>query len=183
MTPSLEATGVPSPAGAHALGGGLPFREVYDREFPVVVRVLRRMGVAERHLEDAAQEVFTVVLRRRADFDARRPVRPWLCGIATRVAADFRKKAATVVEVPHSEPPDDGDDRGARQVDARQLLLRALDELSYDERVAVLLVDLEGQAAVDVAEALSTPAGTLYARLHDARRKLASHIARLSEVA
>lgn len=166
--------------GAHAIGG-LPFRDVYDREFPVVVRVLRRLGVPERQLEDAAQEVFSVVLRRRADFDPRRPVRPWLCGIATRVASDFRKKVSTVVEIPHDVPPEEGDDRAARQVDARQLLARALDGLSRDERVAILLVDLEGQSAVDIAEALGVPTGTLYARLHSARKKLSAHVARLSE--
>lgn len=170
-----------STVDAHALGGSLPFRAVYDREFPVVVRVLRRLGVQERQLEDAAQEVFAVVLRRRGDFDARRPVRPWLCGIATRVAADFRKRVSTALEVPHGETPDHGDDRTTRQVDARPLLLRALDVLSRDERVAVLLVDLEGQSAVEVALALGIPSGTLYARLHDARKKLTAHLTRLTE--
>lgn len=180
VPPSSDAGSVPASPGAHAIGA-LSFREVYDREFPVVVRVLRRLGVPERQLEDAAQEVFAVVLRRRADFDARRPVRPWLCGIATRVAADFRKKVSTVREIPHDAPPEQADDRGARLVDARQLLARALDGLSREEREAILLVDLEGQSAVDIADALGVPSGTLYARLHEARKKLMAHVARLSE--
>lgn len=160
---------------AHAIGGalGLPFREVYEREFPVVVRVLRRMGVAERQLEDAAQEVFAVVLRKRSEFDVARPVRPWLCGVATRVASDFRKKGSNVHELPHHEPPASTSDAAVRSVDARQQLHRALQGLSDDERAAILLVELEGQTAVDVAAALGIPAGTLYGRLHDARKKLA----------
>jgi RNA polymerase sigma-70 factor (ECF subfamily) len=139
------------------------------------------MGVAEHLLEDAAQEVFSVVLRRREDFDPTRPVRPWLCGIAARVAADHRRKIATRREVVLDELPATGGDAHVREVDARQLLLRALDALSEQERAAVLLVDIEGHRALDIAASLGVPPGTIYARLHDGRKKLAAAVTRLLE--
>lgn len=43
--------------------------------------------------EDAVQEAFAVALRRRADFDARRPMLPWLAGIvANCVRGELRRR-------------------------------------------------------------------------------------------
>ena len=67
--------------------------EVYTTHFRHVWHSLRRIGVPWADLEDAAHDVFVVVHRRLTDFDPERPIKPWLSGIAYRVASDRRRKA------------------------------------------------------------------------------------------
>ena len=54
---------------------------------------LRRLGVREADVADAAQEVFLVAHRREQEFEGRSSRSTWLFGIALRVASDRRKRA------------------------------------------------------------------------------------------
>src|SRR3954470_21991002 len=65
--------------------------------------ILRRNGVNATDAEDLVQEVLLVMWRRRADYDPSRPLRPWLGGIAVKVAAAFRKRKVREAKGP---PPD-----------------------------------------------------------------------------
>ena len=63
------------------------FAAAYDAEFEVVWLYLRRLGVPEADVEDAVHDVFVVAHRRYGTYDPSRPLRPWLLGIAFRIAA------------------------------------------------------------------------------------------------
>lgn len=171
---------LPSPAQTPSKGTVAPsalpsFRALYDAEVGYVGRVLLRFGVPRADLDDLLQEVFVVVYRRRADFDASRPVRPWLCGIAFRVASDWRRRAFQRerggVDIHDVNDKDivsglpAADDRLA----AHDLVQQALATLGFDHRAAIVLCDLEGHSAADAATLLGVPAGTVYSRLHHAR--------------
>src|SRR4051794_28126326 len=65
---------------------------IFEADFDYVYRSLLRMGVAAADAEDLAQEVFLVMWRRRADWDAGRPLRPWLFGVAMRIAHEYRHR-------------------------------------------------------------------------------------------
>ena len=73
--------------------GGLTFKEVYEEQFRFVWRSLRRLGVRESDVADAAQDVFLVVHRRLDEFEGRSKVSTWLYGICYRVARDRRRLA------------------------------------------------------------------------------------------
>ena len=51
-------------------------------------------------------------------------------------------------------------------------LLAALNRLSPEHRVVLVLKDLEGQKYEDIAEVLDVPIGTVRSRLHRARMEL-----------
>src|SRR5687767_10181926 len=68
----------------------LVFERVYAEHFRGIWRTLRRLGVTDAQLDDAAQDVFVVVHRRLAAFDGR-SLRGWLFAIAVRVASDYRR--------------------------------------------------------------------------------------------
>ena len=68
------------------------FYAVYERELSYVWKTLGRLGVEAVELADAVHDVFVIVHRRWADIDFARPIRPWLFGIARRVAAGHRRK-------------------------------------------------------------------------------------------
>jgi len=152
------------------------FQTLYDAELAYVVRTLQRLGVAARDLEDAAQDVFVAVYRRRADRDPARPVRPWLFGFCFRVVGNYLQKAHRSREV----GVDDvealaGVAAPAGELERREeraLVLAALSTLDLDHRAVAILFDLEGLAAPEVAEALGIPLNTVYSRARTARQKL-----------
>src|SRR6185295_5196731 len=81
------------------------FRAVFEAEYSYMCHSLRRLGVRAGDLEDVAHDAFIVVLRHLRDYDTSRPLRPWLFGIAYRVALDHRRLARHRREVVGA-PPD-----------------------------------------------------------------------------
>lgn len=159
------------------------FRETYDACFDHVWHTLRRLGVPERDLEDAAHDVFVVVHRRLPDFEPGRPVRPWLSGIAWKVASDRRRSARARHESVgvEREPRDAGPD-AERLVQAREdraLVQAALDALDLDRRVVFVMHELDGASAPEIAAALDVPLNTVYSRLRVARERFAAAVRRL----
>lgn len=176
---------VRSPREPVAADGELRFRQVYEECFGYVWSILRRLGVFERELEDAVHDVFVVFHRRMADFDDTRPARPWLAGIATRVASDFRRRAVHRREQVTDEV--EGPPRAPRQEaeleanDARRLVRRALEGLDQDRRAVFVLCDLEGYKVPEIAELLEVPLNTAYSRLRLARRDFEAAVRALRE--
>jgi RNA polymerase sigma-70 factor (ECF subfamily) len=158
----------------------LDFASVYRDHLDYVWRTLRRFGVATSDLEDLAHEVFLVVHRRLADYDRSRPMRPWLFGIAYRVASDHRRKVARRGE--QTEPTelsattDTSPETHAVQRQAIELAHRALAAIDDEARAVFLLAELDGVAVTDVAVALEIPVNTAYTRLRRARLAVASAI-------
>jgi RNA polymerase sigma-70 factor (ECF subfamily) len=104
LTESLR--GAPVTESAHAdpearaarplLGNDHELDQTYEQHFAFVWRSLRRLGVPVDLLDDAAQDVFIVALRRAGDFRQRSSYRTWLFGIACNVAREQRKKARRI---------------------------------------------------------------------------------------
>lgn len=158
------------PAQVVSGDGARSFRSLYDAEVGYVGRTLMRFGVERRDLDDVIQEVFIVVYRRRADYDAKRPLRPWLCGIAFRVASDWRRRAAQRDVPTEDVEPSAPEPTADRHLLAHEAVLQGLAGLSFEHRSAIVLCDLEGHTAAEAGALLGVPAGTIYSRLHEARR-------------
>jgi RNA polymerase sigma-70 factor (ECF subfamily) len=56
-----------------------------------------------------------------------------------------------------------------------------LEQLEERGRAILILVDLEGSSCVEVAEALNIPIGTVYSRLHGARKRFADAYEKLTK--
>src|SRR5262245_47602718 len=91
--------------GAAAVRPAVRLEDLFKAESSYVWNTLRRLGVQERDLEDLTHEVFLTVHRRLGDYDATRPVRPWLFGIALRTALRYRELARHRRELV-TEPPE-----------------------------------------------------------------------------
>jgi RNA polymerase sigma-70 factor (ECF subfamily) len=157
---------------------GLDFDAVYAENFAFVWRNLRRLGVPESQLRDAAQEVFLVVHRRLGDFEGRAPLRSWLYSIVTRVAQQNRRtrrrKELGDVDDPEtvadmrSQDPEGQAERG----EALRVMLELLGELDEDKRVVLVLSDLEDMTVPEIAAAVDANVNTVYSRLRAARSEL-----------
>jgi RNA polymerase sigma-70 factor (ECF subfamily) len=141
--------------------------------------------VREADIEDVCQEVFIVVHRKLADFEARSSPKTWIYGIAVRTASDYRKRASHVREIVTDSPPDEvsrddpHDALSAQQ--ARATLDRLLDQLDEDKRAVFVLYEIEELPMNEVARALGCPLQTAYSRLHAARSKIEEGSRRLRE--
>ncbi len=80
--------------GAAARADPHAFRAIFDAHHTFVFRSLLHFGVPDASVDDAVQEVFVVVHRRLATFDATASMRAWLWGIARHVAANQRRSIA-----------------------------------------------------------------------------------------
>lgn len=137
-----------------------------------VWRFLRYMGVPERDLHDASQDVFVVVHRRIGEFDGAAKVESWLYAICFNVARTYRRKGRTreigVEELPEREV----DERGAAELVERQVLNRALDALDELHRAVFVLREVEELPMSEVARAVGCPLFTAYSRHRTARMRL-----------
>jgi RNA polymerase sigma-70 factor (ECF subfamily) len=155
---------------------------MYRSEFRFIFHSLRRLGIAPRDLEDLTHDVFFTAYKRMGTYDRARPLKPWLFGIAFRLAKDFRALARQGRELPESpdgpEPADERplpDENAAARQD-RDLVMRALQRIELSRRAVFVMHDLEGLPAPEIAEALEIPLGTAYSRLRQARQEFAEAV-------
>ncbi len=163
--------------------GELSAEWVYAEHADFVWRVLQHLGVRNADLEDLAQEVFVTVHRRIASFDGRSKLTTWLFGICLHLVQRHRRRAYFRLELVYADPPErvDEDTPELRYAGAqsRQLLHQLLDKLSPERRATFVLFEIEGASCEEIAELTGVPVGTVYSRLHLARKKVASVAARL----
>jgi len=166
------------------------FEASYRQHFPFAWRALRRLGVPERDLGDATQDVFVVVYRKFHELDLARPISAWIYAICLRVASDRRRSAAQRYELLADEPePAEATERASiehakqqQNAERRALLEAALDAMSLEQRAVFTLFELEGRTGEEVATLLELPAATVHSRLRLARevfrRSIERHRAR-----
>jgi RNA polymerase sigma-70 factor (ECF subfamily) len=163
------------------------FQELYRAEFAYVWNTLRRLGAARADLDDLVHEVFVVVFRRRLDFEVGRPVKPWLFGIAYRVAAGERRllRHAAELAIGSAEiealpaPAAGSPESDAIASERRELVLRGLAALDLDQRAVFVLHEIDGCSAPDIAAALDVKLNTVYSRLRLGREKFTAAVQRL----
>src|SRR5688572_10923078 len=157
---------------------------VFEAEFDYVYHSLRRHGIGVNDAEDLVQEVFLVMWRRWTEYDTTRPLRPWLGGIAFRVAYNFRQRVGR--EVPgglvdaEDEAPSPEDRLDSHS--ARTLVLRVLAALPEKYRSLIVSHDLDGVPMREIAGTLRVPLFTAHTRLRAARLAFAKGVRRLQAV-
>jgi len=157
---------------------------VFDEHAAYVGRTLRCLGVHERELSDAIQEVFLVVHRRLGELERPAALRSWLYAICLRKAMKLRRKAARRREHAVAEPPEpDGPRRTPHdeleRTRALAMAIEILDDLDDDKRAVFVLDEMEQMPMSEVAEAVGCPMQTAYSRLYAARREIARVLKRL----
>jgi len=163
-----------------------PFREVYERYFGLVWRTLRRSGVPESSVEDAAQEAFVQVHRSLATFEGRASIATWVYRIARNVALNQQRYARRRWRERDHDELDDERDRDpshdpaehAERRDAWHTLARLLARIPETRREVLVLSDVEDLSAPEIAEMLGVPLNTVYSRLRIARSELEALVER-----
>jgi RNA polymerase sigma-70 factor, ECF subfamily len=158
---------------------GRAFLEAALPHLDVVYRVARHTSRDHHHAEDLVQETY---LRAFAAFSSHRgpSTRAWLVTICLNLArSEGRRRARRVVEtsLPEQQEPEapgaSVSEEALANID-RAAVSRALAQVPEEQRLAIVLMDLAGHSASEVAEMLGCPRNTVLSRVFRGRQRLAS---------
>lgn len=157
-----------------ARGSHEAWRSLHFRYYPVTVAFLRKLGVRQPDLEDASQEVFLQMHRYLPQFRGNSQLKTWLYRLCITQARHVRRRRR-LSEALRSWLSGNTETATAGAVlcedSARRRIEAALERLNENERLALVLYDMEGLSGKQVAETLRCKEATLWRRLHDARKK------------
>jgi RNA polymerase sigma-70 factor (ECF subfamily) len=156
--------------------------ELYRTYAAFVTSFVRRNGVPPNEVEDVVQETFLVAHRQGGYRPGPATPKSWLASIAIRVGISRRRSlkrkrrreelgGAALAPNAVADP---------EQATEQQAMLRrmqeALDALDANKREVFILFELEGEDCSSIAAALNVPVGTVYSRLHGARKNFMAHM-------
>jgi RNA polymerase sigma-70 factor, ECF subfamily len=165
--------------GARAeLGRDAKFREIYERWFEDVVGWLYALGAPMSDTEDLAQEIFLVVRRKLSRFDGGN-LAGWLYRITQLTVRDHRRRAwfrnlvlrrqeMDLTKMPHgaSSPA-----RSYEAAETRAQFQVMVGRMSEKLRTTFVLFEVEGYSGEEIARIQDIPLGTVWTRLHKARKE------------
>lgn len=163
------------------------WKAVHDEHFAFVWRVARRLGTPVDELEDVCQETFIVAFRKLDRFEGGQ-LTSWLYRITANVVTGRHRRrrvrralsaALQLVPVQRVEPtPHDV----AVAKEAAALVDSVLERMAPKKREVFALFELEGLSGEQIAEHVGCSIGTVWTRLHHARKDF-ERIARKLELA
>ena len=165
--------------------------ELYDRLYPLVLRIVRAHQPRRTPEEDLVQTVFMKAFTKLDQFSGTVPFEHWLARIAVNTCikhlkhervrrelrwADLsereervvRSLAATSEDLPASET-----------LAARELVSKLLGQLSPSDRLVVALLHLEGRSVEEVCQVTGWSRPLVKVRAFRARRRMKQHLQQL----
>ena len=145
--------------------------------------------------EDLVQETFMKAYTKFHQYQQGTNIKAWLYRILTNTYITHYRKAQRSPKRSGGEEVEDWqlaaaashDEKGLVSAEAEALdnipsseLRTALESLSEDQRVIVLLSDVEGFAYKEIADMLDIPIGTVMSRLHRGRKNLREGLSALA---
>ncbi len=153
------------------------FRRLFELHVDAVHRVAARIVGAGGDADDVVQETFVAAFLSIGSFGMRAAVRTWLHRIAVNFALKHKARRARAARAGeaggemHGEAPADPETlAGSRQnLDRLSVALEALDA---KKREALLLHEVHGMTAQEIADTLGTPLSTVLSRIARGRREV-----------
>ena len=151
--------------------------ELFSRYQDAVYSYLGHLTQQEQDLDDMLQATFLEVQRAAKHFKGRSQVKTWLFSLASHIAhnharSEVRRRSflarLAFSPAPLSKRPDELAERHQTLSRAQQ----ALRVMSPLLRQVFVLCDLEDFSGEEVSQILSLPIGTVWRRLHEARKTL-----------
>ncbi len=151
-----------------------------------VFNLIRRLLQSPEEARDVTQEVFVSVFEKIESYRGDASISTWIYRIATNHAKNRikylsrRKDKQTESFEAMLHPPSEGrlsasiprPDVAVARGRVAMLVDRALGELDEEQRIVVVLRDVEGQSYEEIAEITGLNLGTVKSRLHRARVRL-----------
>jgi RNA polymerase sigma-70 factor, ECF subfamily len=155
-----------------AAGHDVAFAELFAAYRQRVFTICRHLTRSRADAEDVTQEVFVALLRALPGFRGESSLATFIHRIAVRLA--IKQRLRTIrhdqLRVTHTAPATDAHD--ARETNQRLWL--AMEQLSIEQRTVLALFAVDGLSHREIAAVLGIPEGTVWSRLHSARKRLSA---------
>jgi RNA polymerase sigma-70 factor (ECF subfamily) len=151
------------------------FQEIFRAlRGPVFALCLHLTG-GRHEAEDAVQECFLSVYQALGAFRGDARLATWVYRIAVRAALSVKARRRTHVPLDDATQvvaPGASPEAEATTKQELERLLKALAKLSEEHRLVLSLFAVDGLDHPQIAEILGVPPGTVWSRLHHARKRL-----------
>ncbi len=174
------------------------FEDLMKKTQKKVYNMAYRLSGNAADAEDLTQEAYFRAYRSFDSYEGDKPFANWILRIVTRLYLDLlRHRRRRVQTVSYDNPlhKDSGEDdlffEQADNTDNPESVLmdstlgeeleNALRSLPAEQRLVVMLADVEGVPYKDIAEILDAPVGTIRSRLHRTHKALRKQLAKWEE--
>jgi RNA polymerase sigma-70 factor (ECF subfamily) len=147
------------------------FNSLYNDYSNLVRSVLYKI-CGRSEIDDLVQEAFIRIWKGLSDFENRSQSKTWVYRITINVAQDyFRKRKKNKFDIEFKEQFISDDLESKKHVN-KDLVLKALNELSLPHRLVIVMFHMQDLSLKEVAEVLKESEGTVKSRLHYARSEM-----------
>jgi RNA polymerase sigma-70 factor (ECF subfamily) len=160
-----------------------PASEIYDRYSGRIYNFAFRFLKNAEAAEDAVQEVFVKMMRHANQFNGDAKLSTWLFSITANWCRDYLRKADNknkenadvLVSLP--TPSELAPDRNLERRENEQLVRKALDALTAEQREAILLSRYQGLSYAEIAQIAGCSEGAVKTRVFRAMETLKKTLA------
>ena len=173
-------------------GNAASFEPLVKKYSPRIFGTARRYARREDEVADIVQEIWLKAFQKLASFRGEAPFEHWLMRLAVRTCYDFlrahqRNRESSFTDL--TEPEDDwlerfAADPGSAPEDseaAKQLIDRALEQLSPPARMVITLLEIEDRPVKEIAELTGWSVPLVKVRAFRARAELRKILARMAQ--
>lgn len=175
-------------------GIGLTFEELFERYSSMVSSLAFRILGDQQEALDVSQEVFLTIFRKMDSFRGESSLKTWIYRIAVHRAANrfrwwnrLRRRGTVSLEehlAKNAEREFSGDlnsgiqspEEALLQQEERTEIERLLLQLPVQQRIAVVMRDIEGLSYEEIAESMQINVGTVKSRIARGRETLKRHL-------
>ncbi len=172
--PELLVSPVEAIVPACLEGDPAAWRTLHRRYYPVAASFLRKLGVKDADLDDAAQDVFLQMFRYLPQFRGEADLKTWLYRLCMTQARRTRRRSLVADTLRRllalAAPGDLVSSPGFQESLVNERIHQALSALPVGERDVFVLYELEGLPGKQIAEIVGCPEASVWRRLHYARR-------------
>jgi RNA polymerase sigma-70 factor (ECF subfamily) len=160
------------------------FQELFERYKKLIINICYRLVGDKDEAEDLTQDVFLKIFKSANHFKYRSKVSTWIYRIAINLSLNHlrRKKyqqwfsldddAATKERVVFELYSDDCPESAFDKQEQEKIVLKAINSLPEDQRVAVMLQRYDQLSCQEIAAIAECSVGAVQARLHRAKKNL-----------
>jgi RNA polymerase sigma-70 factor (ECF subfamily) len=157
------------------------FNELVGRHERPIYNLAYRMVGNTADAADLTQEIFIHLHKKLAGFRGESAFSTWLYRLSINYGKDWLQKQARqikTIQIDEALLTNGGTGPGSmyEQKEVQQVVQAAILDLDDDQRIAVILHDLQGYDYKSIAEVTGVPICTVKSRLSRARQKLAEKL-------
>jgi RNA polymerase sigma-70 factor (ECF subfamily) len=142
----------------------------------LVYNLARRLVTADE-VEDLVQETYMKAFDAWSSDRKPRKVEPWMATICLNAGRSWLRRASRHREIPYVSLPEEASAQDVESSALGAVEARAVHEalwcLPEEQRIAIAFMDLAGFTAAETGRITGSPRGTVLARVHRGRKKLA----------